>query len=75
MNALARDLADQVGPHVAPFLRWLVEVLDVCTVGELLEVLDRPQRWEEEFEAFLRARRRTNAPSADECEGEERANR
>jgi hypothetical protein len=69
------DLAAQVGPDVAPFLRWLVASSVGLEPEEVLDVLEDPHAWREEFRRFVLDRARGTAPSREECEGEERASR
>jgi hypothetical protein len=66
------SLAEQVGPDVAPFIRWLTGTGD-WTVRDLIEVLHDARVWEFEFREWQRETRQRATP--EECEGEEWANR
>lgn len=72
---MSETLAAQVGPVLAEFLRWLVEGSHPWTLAEVLGVIDDPRAWQPEYLAFLLERRRASAPTAAQCESEERAAR
>ena len=68
------SLSRQVGPELASFVRWLVDG-EGWSLDQLLNVLERPDRWESEFRQWQLEQLEANGPTLDELEGEERASR
>ncbi len=65
-------LREQIGPELAPFLRWLIDSGD-WTVRQVLDVLEDAHAWELEFAEYERETRQRATP--EECGGEELADR
>jgi hypothetical protein len=66
-------LAERVGESdLGQFLRWLLEP-GTLDFRDVLEVLARPALFEAEWREWCAEQVRKNAPSAAECEADERA--
>lgn len=72
-DALNRDKSDWVwhedSTEIARLVRWL-DAGDGCSLTTVLDILDRPDRWQPEYEQMCAEARRDTIPVA-KCEAED----